>query len=170
VTTSSDSSQPSTPPPTGTSQQQIDPSAPSEDRRPPGRDQIAGVAAVDGVGFTVTVVAAVLLAVTDVTGIGRWVALAALAVAALTGAVTTVTVVWLLARRRTYVTNIKEVALLLESRRGLGPSRRYVEHAESLRAKAIEFGEEGLAARLDTAISVAYSAERYDPGPPRTAA
>ena len=129
----------------------------NDDQRPPGRDEVAVVAALDAVGLTVTAIAAVLLAVTDATRIGRWVALAALAIAALTGAVTTVLLVWLRARRRAYVTNLEKVALRLESPVGLSPDSPYLKHAESLRDQAIKFREEGLAARLDAAI---YTARR----------
>lgn len=127
----------------------------SDDRSPPRRDQIAIVAALDAVGLIVTVIAAILLASTDVTRTGRWVVLAALAAAALTGVVSTVTLVGLLARRRAYVTNLEKVALRLKSHRGSKPSSSYLTHAESLRDQAIGFGEEGLAARLDAAIAAA---------------
>lgn len=127
----------------------------SNDRRPPRRDQITIVAALDAIGLVVTIIAAVLFANTDVTRTGRWVVLVALAAAAVTGIVTTVTLVGLLARRRAYVRNMEKVALRLESHRGLRPSPSYFEHAEDLRDEAIEFGEESLAARLDAAIAVA---------------
>ena len=101
------------------------------------------MAALDAVGLTVTAIAAVLLAVTDATRIGRWVALAALAIAALTGAVTTVLLVWLRARRRAYVTNLEKVALRLESPVGLSPDSPYLEHAESCATKLLNSARKG---------------------------
>src|SRR5262249_5125881 len=127
---------------------------------PPGRDQVATVAALDVVGLTVTVIAAVLLAVTDVTHIGWWVALVALAAAALTGAVTTMILVRLIAKRRAYITKVKKAALRLESHRDLRPGSSDLRDAESLRDEAIEFGEEELAARLNTVINSAYATKQ----------
>jgi hypothetical protein len=121
--------------------------------RPPRRDEVAVVAAIDVAGLTLTAIAAVVFATTDMARLGRWVALAALAAAALTGVITTVMFVSLLARRRAYVTDVKEVASRLESHNGVMPDASYFRHAKSLRDEAIKYGEEGLAARLDAAIA-----------------
>jgi hypothetical protein len=120
---------------------------------PPRRDQVAVVAVLDGVGLTVTAIAAVVLAVTDVTGPWRVVALVALALAVLAGVVTTVVFVSLFARRRTFVTNVQDTVSQLESRPWkLQESQPTLRLARSLRRQAFDLGEAGLLARLDTAI------------------
>lgn len=106
------------------------------------------MAAVGAVGFVLTAIAAVTLAVTDVTRLGRWVALAALVAAALTDVVTTVIFVSLLTRRRAYIANVKAVTSRLKSRGGMSTNSPYFKRAESLHDQAIERGEEGLAARV----------------------
>jgi hypothetical protein len=126
-----------------------------DNRRPPSRDEIAVVATLDIVGLSVTIIVAILLAVINVTSTGRWLAIAALGAATLIGVATTVTLIQLLARRRRYIAEGKKAALLLESHLNSKSRSSYLRDAEMLRDEAIEFGEEDLAARLNTAIYAA---------------
>jgi hypothetical protein len=117
---------------------------------PPRRDQVAAAAALDAIGLTLTAIAAVVLAVTDVNRAGRMVALVALAFAALSGVATTIVFVRVLVRRRTFVTNVNAVVSPLESRDWSNPSALHemVRLATDLRKKAVDIGDIALAARI----------------------
>jgi hypothetical protein len=102
------------------------------------------MAALDAVGLTLTTVAAVVLAVNGASHPGWW---AALAIAILAGAVTTVLLVWLLARRRMFVANVNAVASRLES----GGQAVDLKFARTLRKHASNNADLDLAGRLEAA-------------------